>query len=104
MALEITDGNIAETLTNNEFTVVDFWAPWCGPCRMLGPVVDELAEANEGVAIGKLNIDNNMETALKYGVRGVPTLIFFKNGEVVDKVVGVRSKADLQDKINALKS
>lgn len=104
MALEINDGNIAETLTNNQITVVDFWAPWCGPCKMLGPIIETLATENTDVAIGKLNVDENVESAIKYGVRGIPTIIFFKDGKEVDKIVGVKSKADFQAKIDALKS
>lgn len=104
MALEVTDSNFAEVLEQNNITVVDFWAPWCGPCRMLGPIVDQLSEENTDIAIGKVNIDENIDSAVKYGIRGVPTLVFFKNGEIVDKVVGVKSKAELQEKINTLKA
>lgn len=104
MALEITDGNITEILESNKITLVDFWAPWCGPCRMLGPIIDDLAKDNTDVTIGKINVDDNSQTAVKYGVRGIPTMIFFKDGEVVDKIVGVKSKAELQAKIDSLKS
>lgn len=104
MALEITDGNITETLNSNKITLVDFWAPWCGPCRMLGPIIEDLAKDNTDVTIGKVNVDENSESAVKYGVRGIPTMIFFKDGEVVDKIVGVKSKAELQAKIDSLKS
>lgn len=104
MALEITKSNFAETLTKNNITVVDFWAQWCGPCKMLGPIVDQLSDENTDVTIGKVDIDTNMELAVEYGIRGVPTMIFFKNGEIVDKVVGVKSKNELQEKINALKA
>ena len=104
MALELTDGNIANVLNNNEITVVDFWAPWCGPCKMLGPVIEELATENADIAIGKVNVDNNPQTALQYGIRGIPTIIFFKNGLVVDKIVGVKSKGDFQGIINSLKA
>jgi len=104
MAIEVTDANIKEVLTQNEITVVDFWAPWCGPCRMLGPIIEELAASNEGITIGKVNVDENSASAVEYGVRGIPTVIFFKNGEVVDKIVGVKSKADLQAKIDSLKA
>lgn len=104
MALEVTDGNIKEVLTGNEIVVVDFWAPWCGPCRMLGPIIEELVVANEGIAIGKVNVDENSASAVEYGVRGIPTIIFFKNGEVVDKIVGVKSKSELQAKIDSLKA
>lgn len=104
MALEITDGNITEVLENNKITVLDFWAPWCGPCRMLGPIIEELATSNADIAVGKLNVDENSESAVRYGVRGIPTIIFFKDGEIVDKIVGVKSKAELQAKIDSLKS
>lgn len=104
MALEITNSNFAETLTQTPITVVDFWAPWCGPCKMLGPIVDQLAEENTDVTIGKVNIDENMELAVDKQIRGVPTLLFYKNGELVEKLVGVKSKADLQAKIDALKA
>ncbi len=104
MALEITDGNITETLNSKKITLVDFWAPWCGPCRMLGPIIEDLAKDNTDVTIGKINVDDNSQTAVKYGVRGIPTMIFFKDGEVVDKIVGVKSKAELQAKIDSLKS
>jgi len=104
MALEITDGNITEILESNKITLVDFWAPWCGPCRMLGPIIDDLAKDNTDMVIGKINVDDNSQTAVKYGVRGIPTMIFFKDGEVVDKIVGVKSKAELQAKIDSLKS
>lgn len=104
MALEITDGNIKDITSKNVITIVDFWAQWCGPCRMLGPIIEELATDNTDIAIGKMNVDDNKETPLQYGVRGIPTIIFFKNGEVVDKVVGVKSKSELQAKIDTLKA
>ena len=104
MALEITDGNIAETLKNNEITVIDFWAPWCGPCRILGPVIDELATENVDIAIGKVNIDENSNMASEYGIRGIPTIIFFKDGEVAGKIVGMKNKTELQAKIDELKN
>jgi thioredoxin 1 len=106
MALEVTDGNITEVLTQNEITVLDFWAPWCGPCRMLGPIIDTLSteEVNNMVTIGKINVDENGLIASKYGIRSIPTVIFLKNGEIVDKMVGVSNKADLQAKIDSLKS
>ena len=104
MALEVTDGNITEILKSNEITVIDFWAPWCGPCKMLGPIIEDIATSNSDVSVGKLNVDDNGQTAVKYGVRGIPTIIFFKNGEQVDKNVGLLTKAQLQERINALKS
>ena len=103
MALEINDSNFDEiVLKSDKPVLVDFWAEWCGPCRMVGPIVEELAKDFDGKAIiGKVNVDENMETAGKFGIRNIPTLLVFKNGEVVDKQVGVAPKNVLADKINA---
>ncbi len=103
MALVITDSNIQELLSSEKPLVVDFWAPWCGPCVAVGPVVEELAEAYEGkVNIGKLNVDENDETCSQFGIRNIPTILFFKNGQLVDKHVGSATKAVLAQKIDAL--
>jgi thioredoxin 1 len=105
MALEITDKNFEEVLQQKEITLIDFWAEWCGPCKMLGPVIDELSKDNAenlSVVIGKANVDDNKELAFKYGIRSIPTMIFFKNGEMVDKLVGFKNKVELQTKINSL--
>ena len=105
MALEITEKNFEEVLQQKEITLIDFWAEWCGPCKMLGPVIDELSKdnaENSSVAIGKANVDNNKELAFKYGIRSIPTMIFFKNGEMVDKLIGFKNKVELQTKINSL--
>ena len=100
----LTDANFTEEVLQFKGVVlVDFWATWCGPCRMLGPVVEELAKEYEGrVKVCKLNIDEGMETSTKYRISSVPTIIFFKDGEVVGQVVGLQSKAALQEKINSL--
>ena len=104
MAFEFTDANFQETALDNEgVAVVDFWAEWCGPCRLVGPVIDDLSKEYEGKAlIGKVNVDTNRETSMKYGVRSIPTILFLKNGEVVDKHVGTATKATLSEKIEAL--
>lgn len=103
MALEITDSNFEElVLKSDKPVLVDFWAEWCGPCRMVGPVVEELSNEYAGKAVvGKVNVDNNAAISAKYGIRNIPTLLFFKNGEVVEKHVGVAAKNVLADKLNA---
>lgn len=103
MAKEVTDGNLEETLNTDKLVMLDFWAPWCGPCRMIGPVVEEISNEVEGVVVGKVNVDDNPEAATKYGIRSIPAIYFIKNGEVVDKVVGAVPKAALMEKIDANK-
>jgi thioredoxin 1 len=95
MALAITTDNFKELIAQeNKLVVADFWAEWCGPCKMIGPIIDELITEYEGRAtIGKVNMDDQGDLAVEYGVRSIPTLLFFKNGEVVDKHVGAASKA-----------
>lgn len=103
MALEITDGNIKEIINSGKPVVVDFWAEWCGPCRMVGPIVEELAKEFEGqVIIGKMDVDENVETPNEYGIRNIPTILFFKDGQVVDKQIGATQKAVLAAKVQAL--
>ena len=101
MALEFTDSNFQELALNSDKPVmVDFWAEWCGPCRMVGPVVEELGKEYEGKAVvGKLNVDNNAQVSMKYGIRSIPTILFFKNGEVVDRSVGAVPKGQLAQKL-----
>ena len=104
MALELTDANFEETVLKTDKPVlVDFWAVWCGPCRMVGPVVEEIANDYEGKAIvGKVDVDNNPEVAQKYGIRNIPTILFIKDGEVVDKQVGAVGRAALAEKLDAM--
>lgn len=101
MALEITDANFDEVVLKSDKPVlVDFWAEWCGPCRMVGPVVEELAKEYDGKAvIGKLNVDNNPGVAMKFGIRNIPTLLFFKGGQLVDRQVGAAPKSALEAKL-----
>ena len=104
MALEITDQNFEELVLKSEKPVlVDFWAEWCGPCRMIGPVVEELSHDYEGKAvIGKVNVDENPGISAQFGIRSIPTILFIKNGEVVDRNVGAAPKAQLAEKLNAI--
>ena len=104
MALAITDATFEEVVLKSDKPVmVDFWAAWCGPCRMIAPVIDELAGDFEGKAnICKVNTDEEQDLAVKYGIRSIPTIIFMKNGEVVDQLIGATSKQALTDKINSL--
>jgi thioredoxin 1 len=103
MALEITDSNFQEILAEGKPVVMDFWAPWCGPCKMVGPIIDELATEYEGkVIIGKCDVDENGDVAAEYGIRNIPTVLFFKNGELVDKQVGSAPKSAYVVKIEAI--
>ena len=103
MAFEFTDTNFKETVLDAKgVQVVDFWAEWCGPCRMITPIIEQLSAEYEGKAlIGKVNVDHNPDTSFKYGVRSIPTILIIKDGEVVDKHVGATTKAALQAKIDA---
>jgi thioredoxin 1 len=106
MAVEITDLNFDELVMNStQPVVVDFWAEWCGPCRIIGPVIEELSKEYEGRAIvGKVDVDANSEVSAKFNVRSIPTVLFIQNGVVVDKSVGAVPKATLAEKLNALLS
>ncbi len=103
MALELTDANFAEKVINNEgVSVVDFWATWCGPCRMIAPIIEDLSkEYGDKVVIGKLDVDSNPDVSFKFGIRNIPTILIFKNGEIVEKHVGATTKNVLEAKINA---
>tara|TARA_B100001093_G_scaffold338565_1_gene323341 strand:- start:1840 stop:2163 length:324 start_codon:yes stop_codon:yes gene_type:complete len=106
MALEITDANFDEVVLKSEKPVmVDFWAEWCGPCRMLGPIIEELSNDYKGkVVVGKLDVDSNQEFAAKFGVRNIPTVLTFKNGELVNRQVGVSAKNVYADNLDSLLS
>ncbi|SFV49799.1 Thioredoxin [hydrothermal vent metagenome] len=100
--IELTGENFDAT-TNEGVVLVDFWAPWCGPCRMIAPVIEELAEEYDGKAkICKVNTDEEQDIAVKFGIRSIPTLIFMKDGQVVDQIVGAQSKQVLAEKLDAL--
>ena len=103
MALEITDSSFQEVVLQSDKPVlVDFWAPWCGPCRMLSPVIEQLHNEFEGKAvIGKVIVDDNQQIAVEYGIRSIPTLLFSKNGEPVDKLTGVFTKEVIAEKLSA---
>lgn len=98
MELTFTKNNFEELVLNADKPVlVDFWAPWCMPCRMLAPTIEEIAEDAEGKAyVGKVNVDEEAELAIKYGVRSIPTLLFFENGQLVNRMVGVQDKEDIE--------
>jgi len=100
--IELTKENFDEVVSNG-VSLVDFWAPWCGPCRMIAPVIDELAEDYEGKAnICKVNTDEQQEIAVKFGIRSIPTILFFKDGEIVDQMVGAAGKNVFTEKLDAL--
>ncbi|MEO0007935.1 MAG: Thioredoxin [Bacteroidota bacterium] len=104
MAYEFSDATFQkEVLESDKVTLIDLWAEWCGPCRMMTPVIDELAKEYEGKAVvGKLNVDDNPKTPGDYNVRGIPTFLIFKNGELKDKVVGAVTKQALKEKLDAI--
>ena len=101
-AMEVTDGNFEQLVIKSDAPfLVDFWAPWCGPCRMVAPVVDELAKEYEGrLKVGKVNVDDNQEVAARYGISSIPTLLFFKGGELVERITGALPKAALKQVVD----
>ncbi|TFH02297.1 MAG: thioredoxin [Calditrichales bacterium] len=100
--VEVTDASFDQEVLNSDLPVlVDFWAVWCAPCRMIAPIVEELAVEKEGkLKVVKMDVDNNHQTAMKYGIRSIPTLLIFKNGEVVDQIIGALPKSTLESKVD----
>lgn len=101
MALEFTDASFnTDVLASDKLTVVDFWAEWCGPCRAIGPVIEDLSkEYNGKISVGKVNVDHNPEVSINYGITSIPAILFFKNGQVVDRLVGAQPKSNFVKKI-----
>ena len=103
MEVTITNENFESLKNGEQPLVVDFWATWCGPCRMVGPVISELAQEYDGrIVVGKCDVEENEELSMEFGIRNIPTILFFKNGQVVDKLVGAQSKAKIDEKFQAL--
>ena len=102
MVKNVTDGNFEEFIRSNDVAVIDCWAAWCGPCRMLSPVIEELAKEQKDVAFGKLNVDENRATPMKYGIMSIPTLLYFKDGQLVDKTIGARPKRSIEDRLEKI--
>lgn len=103
MEVTITNENLSSLRKGQQPLVVDFWATWCGPCRMVAPVIEELAKEYEGkVVVGKCDVEEQEDLAQEFGIRNIPTILFFKNGEVVDKLIGAQPKAKIEEKIKAL--
>jgi len=103
MEVQITNENFESVKSGNLPLVVDFWATWCGPCRMIAPIIAELAQEYDGrITVGKCDVEENEELAADFGIRNIPTILFFKNGQLVDKIVGAQSKARIQEKFEAL--
>lgn len=104
MALAINDSNFKELVLDASLPVlIDFWAEWCGPCRVIAPFIDEISKEYEGkVVVGKVNVDESSDVPVQYGIRNIPTLLFFKNGQLVDKMVGAASKSAIEDKLKAI--
>lgn len=103
MVNEFTNSNFESFTNSNNLVVIDFWAEWCGPCRLIAPIIHELAEEYKDVVFGKVDVDQENDLAVKFGIRNIPTVIFMKNGQILDRIVGAVPKAKFVEKINALK-
>jgi thioredoxin 1 len=102
MVQDVTDGSFEEFIQSNKIAVIDCWAAWCMPCRMLSPVIEELAQEQKGVTFGKLNVDHNRATPMKFGVMSIPTLLYFKNGQLVDKTIGALPKTAIKNRLEKI--
>ncbi len=102
MVEDVTDGNFEEFIRSNDVAMIDCWAAWCGPCRMLSPVIEELAREQKDVAFGKLNVDENRATPMKYGIMSIPTLLYFKGGQLVDKTIGALPKRSIEGRLEKI--
>ena len=103
MTKTVTDESFDDLITATDVVVVDFWAPWCGPCRVLGPTIDKVANENKDITVVKVNVDDQQDLAIKYQIRNIPTVLFFKNGEVATKLIGVNTQEKMEEVINDLK-